>query len=402
MKKIKVALSLIFLVLGGCSTQIKKTDISISQEFSDEQLLSGIYFWSSPITNSDLPDIDILALNNDMRLFLKSISTRKKSDRLDALINKLQSQYFSILYDADATLNAAQVFDQQRGNCMAFSAFLVAMIRELGVDAKFNEVFVPEVRYLESQQTFVYQHINVVADTGSRQRILDFNFTDYNPEYNQKELEDKAAFAKFYSNLAMEFLADRDFKNAFLYIRKSMLLAPEEADLWNNLGAIYRSAGLVKQAISSYAIALKLDGANLVSLSNLEKVLRAQGDLQMANVLSAKLHDYRQEDPYYWYGQALTAYEDELYELAANKAEDAISIKKEDHRFHFLLGMARLKSGAKGYQRSFKKALALSENSRDQDQYRRKLKSLGIPELERTRFRERRRLIVLGSWWWLN
>ncbi|AWF79366.1 hypothetical protein BTJ40_00140 [Microbulbifer sp. A4B17] len=400
--KIIITLFLSFLVLEGCSTQVKKIDLAISSDFSEKQLLSGTYILSFPVSNADLPEIDILELNDEMKLFLTSVNAKREGDKLDALVHKLQSQNFSIFYDADATLNAAQVFDQQRGNCMAFSTFVIAMSREIGVDTKFNEVFIPELRYLDNQQTFIYQHINVLATIDNRPQILDFNFTDYNPEYRQQILGDNEAFAKFYSNLAMEFLADRDFKKAFLYILKSLSLAPDEADLWNNMGAIYRSAGFEKQAISAYAIALRFDRKNLVTLSNLEKVLRAQGDFQMADTLSEKLYDYRKKDPYYWYGQALKAYRDELYELAANRVKDAISIKKEDHRFHFLLGMARLKSGTKGYKRSFQKALALSVGGKDQAQYRKKLKSLGIPELERARSRDHWRLTVIDGWWWLN
>ncbi|GAA5443736.1 hypothetical protein Misp06_01914 [Microbulbifer sp. NBRC 101763] len=396
-----IILLIMMLGLAACAVQPSITDSLPPQNFTKENLLSGAVLLGHPVSDTDLPDIDILAVNDEMRLLLGSVDGVTDSDRLNTLVGSLQGNNFSIYYDADATLEASKVFEEQRGNCMAFSAFMVAMARELDIDIKFNEVFIPETRYFEGQHTFVYQHINVIADVGNEHRVLDFNFVDYTPAYRQKTLGDDEAFARFYSNLAMDFLSKRDINRAFIYLRKALSLSPDASDLWNNLGAIYRSAGYSDQAVDAYGVSLGLDNTNLIALSNLERALRNRSDFDLANILSERLQGYREQNPYYWYGMALAAYKQEHFELALKRAKDAISLERADHRFHFLLGMARFKVGDGGYRKSFRQALTLSVTDGDQERYRKKLDTLGIRDIKpvssigRVRHPETTR-----PWWW--
>ncbi|MDP5209873.1 transglutaminase family protein [Microbulbifer sp. 2205BS26-8] len=252
--------------LAACTVHPSIVEQIPPQKFSEETLLSGVVILGRPVLEKDLPDIDILAINQDLRLLLESVTGATKTARLDALLKRLQDRNFSLLYDADATLSASKVFVEQRGNCMAFSTLMVAMVRELGINAQFNEVLVPTSWHLENQQTFVYQHINVIADLGIEQRTLDFNFVNYSPIYRQITLKDSDAFARFYSNLSMDFLSDRKYSDAFLYIRKALALSPQSADLWNNLGAIYRAAGHLDHAASAYRASLAIDSTNTMAL----------------------------------------------------------------------------------------------------------------------------------------
>ncbi|WP_299940287.1 tetratricopeptide repeat protein [uncultured Microbulbifer sp.] len=362
-------------------------------------MLTGTVILSRPVAEKDLPNIDILAINRDMHLLLDSVDGATKSARLNTLMEKLQDQNFTLLYDADATLNASTVFVEQRGNCMAFSVFMVAMARELGINAQFNEVLVPETWSLKNKQTYVYQHINVIADLDIEQRMLDFNFVEYQPIYRQTTLEDTDAFARFYSNLSMDFLSDQKYTDAFLYIRKALALSPQSADLWNNLGAVYRAAGHPDHAASAYKVSLVIDGTNTMALSNLERILTEEGDWQSTNIISEHLQRYREQNPYYWYGNALAAYKQGHYELAIDDIKAAISLEKNDHRFHFLLGLLRFKSGNYGYRGHFQQALTLSVADRDQGRYRQKLEILGLEDIRPTRQHKAARFWDRRNWW---
>lgn len=389
--------------LSACTVQPSIVEHLPPQTFSEDALLTGTVILSRPVVEKDLPNIDILAINRDMHLLLDSVDGATKSARLNTLMEKLQDQNFSLLYDADATLNASTVFVEQRGNCMAFSVFMVAMARELGINAQFNEVLVPETWSLKNQQIFVYQHINVIANLDIEQRMLDFNFVEYQPIYRQATLEDTDAFARFYSNLSMDFLSDQKYTDAFLYIRKALALSPQSADLWNNLGAVYRAGGHPDHAASAYRVSLVIDGTNTMALSNLERVLTEEGDWQSTNIISEHLQRYREQNPYYWYGNALAAYKQGHYELAINDIKAAISLEKNDHRFHFLLGLLRFKSGNYGYRGHLQQALTLSAADRDQGRYRQKLEILGLEDIRPTRrHKATRSWARTNLWWWLN
>ncbi|WP_444888971.1 transglutaminase domain-containing protein [Microbulbifer sp. DLAB2-AA] len=401
-KKI-TALSFFTVWLSACSVQPSIVDLLPPSEFSKKQLLSGSILIGEPVKINDLPEVDILAINSEMEMFLDEIKGKDDTDRLNNFLLKLQEINFSLFYEANATLNASEVFLEKRGNCMAFSAFMVAMVRELGIEINFNQVFVPETRYLEDQQTYVYQHINTISDLGSKKQVLDFNFIDYESNYHGEVLDDSEAFSKFYSNLSVDFLSERNFKQAFLYIRKALLLSPDSSNLWSNLGAIYRSAGYRNLAISTYRVSLELDSHNMVALNNMERALRERGDLESAQILSKQLQNYREQNPYYWYASAQAAYSKKDYASAIRNIKDAISLEKNDHRFHYLLGLARFKSGSRGYRKNFQEALILSETKYGQTRYKKKFDALGIQNIDPViRNKEYRHPFSLWDWWYLD
>nr|WP_284500257.1 tetratricopeptide repeat protein [Microbulbifer sp. GX H0434] len=334
-----------------------------------------------------------------MKALLETIPEGPPGYRLDHLMTELESRAFSVYYDANATLPAAEVFSRRRGNCMAFSALMVAMARELGIEAHFNQVMVPATWQLESEQIAVYRHVNVVADAGRGQRVIDFNFTGYSADYRQRQLTDAEAFARYYSNISMELLDNGDYREAHRYLQKALQLNPGDTTLWNNLGVIYRRAGEASRARSAYLIALQQDDENLSAMANLEQLSRAGGELALADNLSHRLTSYRRKNPYFWYTQALKAYRRGDYTSAADSAENAISIEDLDHRFHFLLGMARFRLGDSDYRGEFRTAMKLADSDVALSGYRRKMDLLG-EEIAASPRRERRHPNRAPLWWW--
>ncbi|MEX2963997.1 transglutaminase domain-containing protein [Microbulbifer sp. TYP-18] len=357
--------------------------------YTEDALLTGDVFEKQEV---DLKEEDILNPSAEMRAFLDSLPAETTAPaRLENLLRAFAADNFSIFYDPDATISAAEAYSQQRGNCLAFSALIVAMARELGVEAHFNEVFVPPTWYLDRDQMVLYQHINAAINPGQNTRVIDFNFTAGNPNFRQRRLTDNQALAKFYSNLAADFLRDKAYGKAFYHQRKALDLAPEDADLWSNLGVIYRAAGHPERGMAAYQVALSLDADNLSTLTNLQRALRDSNRLQEADLIAQRLNRYRRKNPYYWYTLALQSYSDADYEVAAAYARDAMTIDRNDHRFHFLLGMARYQMGAEGYRRNFRHAMELVGEGTGLRQYQRKMALIGedIQPREPDRFSDR-------------
>lgn len=359
-------------LLTGCAGPAPQTDAVIDTHW----LLSGDALLGQRVDTAALPEDDILELPPEMRAYLSQLAPGASGDiRLQALLKGFESRDFSVEYEADATLTAAETYRQQRGNCMAFTVMMVAMARELGAEAHFNQVEVPPVWSQEGAQTFVvYRHINMVSENLRGRRVVDFNLAAYDPVYDQRKLSDTEAFAQYYSNRGLELMQRGDKTQAFLYLRKALALRPGSADLWANLGALYSRYEKFDAAEQSYQQALQLDTRHAISMSNLERLYRREQRTELAEYYAERARYHRERNPYYLYYQARNAYEHGNFKEAKRQLRRALWKYENDHRFHFLMGLTSYQLGDIEDSRShFVEAFSLADNPGTKQAYTRKL-----------------------------
>lgn len=365
---------LLVLFLAGCAASPVPQD-----PVNPDKALSGEVILGRAVAPSDLPQDDVLRLSPEIRQYLATIAPdRRPRQRLKALIDAFERRDFTVQYEADTTLGASETFLQRRGNCMAFTLMMVAMARELGADAYFNQVDVPPVWGHEDAESFVvYRHINMVSESARGRRVVDFNLEAYDPIYDQVKLSDTEAIAQYYSNRGVELMRENRSKQAFLYLRKALQLLPGDSDLWSNLGALYSRFGYLQEAEQSYRQALQLKAGNLVAISNLERLYRASGRIALADAYVKKARYHRERNPYYLYYQARNAYEHGDYRQAKTKLRRALWEYNDDHRFHFLMGLANYRLGQMAESKEhFVEAFSLVDNPAAKNAYSRKLKYL--------------------------
>ena len=363
------------LLISGCSNAPP-----VAQSPGDSGwLLSGTALFDEPVPHSALPEDDILGLQPEMRAYLAQVApSASPQRRLAALLRGFENRDFHVEYRADQTLTASETYRQQVGNCMAFTVMMVAMTRELGAEAYFNQVEVPPVWGHEESQTFVvYRHINMVSESTRGRRVVDFNLAAYDPVYDQRKLTDTEAFAQYYSNRGLELMEQEQMRDGFLYLRKALALKPGDADLWANLGAFYSRNQQFTAAEQSYLQALQLRGDHTIAMSNLERLYRKQHRLELADYYADKARFHREHNPYYLYYQARNAYELGNYLTAKKQLKRALWRYEDDHRFHFLMGLTSYRLGEfKDSREHMKEALSLAENSSTKSAYTRKLEYL--------------------------
>ncbi|MFV8781540.1 tetratricopeptide repeat protein [Microbulbifer sp. SA54] len=342
-------------------------------------LLSGVALLGEPLDPSNLPDDRILELPWAMKDYLAQLEPAADPDtRLQALIKGFETQDFQVEYKADATLTAAETYTRQQGNCMAFTVMMVAMARELGADAYFNQVDVPPIWEHDDLHTFVvYRHINMVSQSARGRRVVDFNLAAYDPVFDQRRLRDSEAFAQYYSNRGLEWMQQGNQADAFLYIRKALDLHPGSADLWANLGALYSRNLQPDAAEQSYLQALQLDASHAIAMSNLERLYRHDQRHALADYYAERARYHRERNPYYLYYQARNAYESGNYRTAKKQLTRALGQHQGDHRFHFLMGLTsyRLEEFATSREHFFE-AFHLADNPSAQSVYIKKLELL--------------------------
>ncbi|WP_299579868.1 tetratricopeptide repeat protein [uncultured Microbulbifer sp.] len=341
-----------------------------------DRALSGEALLGRTVSMKELPQEDLLGLDSDVRAYLRALApSASPQSRLAALIRAFEQRDFTVEYDESSTLTAMETYRQARGNCLAFTLMMVAMARELGAEASFNQVAVPPVWSHDDAETFVvYRHVNMVSESARGRRVIDFNLSAYDSAYDQHTLDDTTAFALYYSNRGVELMRAGEREQAFLYLRKALELRPQRSDLWANLGAMYSHFGFMREAQQSYLQALHLKSSNLVAISNLERLHRYNGKAELADLYAKRARFHRERNPYFLFYQARDAYEQGDFKRAERRLRKAVSRHEDDHRFHFLLGLTRYQLGDMAASRqSFEEAFSRVTSLSTVNAYQRKL-----------------------------
>lgn len=348
-------------------------------EVASGQLLDGqVFFGEEPLPQ--LPEVDILALDDDMREFLAQHVQERRNDYLQLhqlLYAMIDEGIFGLEYDG-ATRTARQTFHAQAGNCLSFTNMFVAMARDVGLNVSYQQVAIPP-DWSQSGDTFVLnRHINVYIDLGTRGgHVVDFNIDDMKANYDRTVVSDARAQAHYYNNIGVEKMQQRDGRSAFLNFKRGIEADQRFAPLWTNLGTLYRRHQEVAFAEASYRMALKIDARDMLAMSNLSRLYEQQGDAERAAYYRERVTVYRLRNPYYRYHLAKEAFQSADYNTSIEHLERAIRKKPEEDSFYFLLGLNYLQEGdSKRARRYFDKAESLAAGKSLKQNYRNKIDEL--------------------------
>lgn len=317
-----------------------------------------------------------------MRQFIKKIKPLKKTTdaKVQAILDNLfKTPARKFTYNDLNTLTAAEAFRQRKGNCLSFSAVFISLARQMGLNAKFNEVNIPVSWGEQNENTFIlYRHINAsVKKSPSVQTIVDIAQDLYQTSYPQSTIPDEIAEAQYFNNIATEYMAKNDSYQAFRYLKKALDINPEASYLWSNLGTLYRREKHLNEAESAFHYALLKDPENMAAISSLQRLYEHTGKLEIARELTAKAEKIRLKNPYYLYRKAVESFRLKNYELAQKQIKEAINRSHTEHRFYFILAAIQMLGGQQNKgERTMKKAIKLAENQKIKTRYGQKLKFL--------------------------
>ena len=154
-----------------------------AQAITRDMLLAARPLVGEGVTTS-LPDTDVLALDPQMLVFLDRFVDAKQFDytKLRQLLYAIMDEgSFGLEYD-NHTRTAAETFQMQRGNCLSFTNMFVAMARQVGIDARYQEVDIPPDWTVQGGAFVLNRHVNVLVELGyPGKRVVDFNIDDFGP-----------------------------------------------------------------------------------------------------------------------------------------------------------------------------------------------------------------------------
>lgn len=345
--KISLVASILMLPAMACAASTGSAGRDPSVSAAD--LLAG-----APIgAEQDPPGLveaeEILLVSGEMDAFLDRFVDRraqpyfKLRQLIFALIN---DETFGLEYD-NVTRVAAEAFRTRNGNCLSFSNLFVALAREVGLDAKYQEVDIPPDWTLENDAFVLNRHVNVWVDLGpAGYHAVDFNIEDFRTGYDRRTISDARAYAHFFNNKGVERLQHGDLQAALAYFRRA--LAGNDlrfAPSWTNLGILYLRAGFPAYAEAAYLQALDARPFDLVAMSNLAGFYAELGNLELAERYRRKVARHRNKNPYYRYYRARELFLAGDYDAAIKHLKFAIRRREQEDQFYFLLGMSYLQKG---------------------------------------------------------
>lgn len=359
------------LALGCASAPWRRAPAAVTVE----ELLAGAPLAAGGGPSALVDEDRILAVSPGMEVFLKAHVARgvDRATRLQQLINALVSrETFGLKYD-ETTRTAAETFAARRGNCLSFCHMFVAMARHLGLLAHYQEVDSPPDWSFRDGAFVLNRHVNVVVDLGrAGERVVDFNMADFRASYERRLITDARALAHYDNNMAVERMQAGDTAGALAYLRRAAGHDPGFSPVWTNLGILYGRKGGLAHAEAAYLQALKVDGGDLVAMSNLVRVYERQGDQERAAFYRDRVRDHRQRNPYYRYLLAREAFQAGDYDAAIGHLDYAIRKNRNEDRFSFLLALSHMKKGNTGAARRW---LARAEKVAATDELKRRYAS---------------------------
>ncbi|MCV6615069.1 MAG: tetratricopeptide repeat protein [Cellvibrionaceae bacterium] len=255
--------------------------------------------------------------------------------RLKQVFRASKSPALGITYDAGAHLNAAQVFEQGKANCLSFSALIIAMSRYSELPASFQEVELPPSWSLGNDDLLMrFRHVNVVVSIGrGRENIIDFRIDRFSHFYPRRKISDQQALALHFNNLAIEAMLAEDWSQVFSYLNAAKKADPQSATVWGNLGLALRRQDKLQLAEAAYLKALTLHPHDYGVMNNLAQVYSKTGRPELAARYQQRSSRHRLNNPYYHFANARRHYSVQNYSSALENLEQALRRKPEEGNF---------------------------------------------------------------------
>jgi tetratricopeptide (TPR) repeat protein len=285
---------------------------------------------------------ELLKIDEPMRHFFgeRLRPYRQGGDQLRALLDSVfQPNGLNFTYDGAGTFAARETFRQRRGNCVSFAFLVVAVAREFGFHASFQDVPTPERWDRSGNLIISIRHINVRIETGDETYLVDLrpDLAADTGTADMQVIRDERAFAQFYDTSGVYELLHGDSAAALRYMTLATTTDPSFASAWSNQASVHTRLGNLAEARACYERSLRADPRYLFALDGYVDVLRRLGSpeaLKVAEKYEHRAQAIRERNPYYLQRLAERAQEQGDWAAAEKLLRRAIGLKDNEPQFY--------------------------------------------------------------------
>jgi tetratricopeptide (TPR) repeat protein len=270
-----------------------------------------------PIT--EVPDAQALfQLSAEMREFAdRELGGSRPGRALDpdlrrALIAALYNvRGLRLQYEGGQTRDAREAYEARAGNCLSLVIMTAAFAKHLDLPVSYQQVDAPAYYSRFGDLTLTSGHVNLVlapprprgaraAFSANTTEALTIDFLPQDELRGQRTrlLDESTVVAMFLNNRAVELLASGHVAEAYAHSRAALMQEPRFAAAINTLGVIYNHANLAGPAERAFRHVLVAEPDNVSALSNLSRLVAAQGHAAEAAELTARLERLQPVTPF--------------------------------------------------------------------------------------------------------
>ena len=296
---------------------------------------------------------ELLKVDEPMRTFFgeRILVHRRPADRLRALLRAiLKPEGMNFAYEFERTTDARETFRQRRGNCVSFSFLFVALAREFGLDASFQNANTPLKWDRYGNIVVSVRHMNVRVEIGQDVHLVDLQLNEIAGMTlaDMPVVGDKRAFAQFYDNMGFFELLHGRRAEALQHMIVATTTDPMCAGAWANRAAMHAHFNHLAEARACYEHALQADPRDLFALEGYVGILQRLGspeDLRIAAKYERRAQTVRDRNPYYQQRLAERAQERGDWAAAEKLYRRAIALKDTEPEFYEQWGKALTQLG---------------------------------------------------------
>lgn len=212
--------------------------------------------------------------------------------------NHLENQLTNFKYHGD-TLTSTQTIDISQGNCISLAILTQSYAHTLGLETSFQELTSESVYAKENNIVYVANHFRTMVYAPEEVKddniievirpgtLIDYFLTRGSVYSGSATYND--LIANFYSNLAANALAEKQFNSAYSLILQANKFTPNDAELFNLAGILHRRAGDLQSAKNIYQTALKNNEISINLISNYQLLAKELGDKELVEELTSQL-----------------------------------------------------------------------------------------------------------------
>ncbi len=304
------------------------------------------------------------------------------------LYDYLEESTYNFNYRGKTYL-AQDAIDFKQGNCLSLAIMTTALARVADVNVAYQLIDTTPVFELGDNAVAKGVHVrsklyHTVKQPANDSQPGSFSRTgivvDYFPSKTKRflgNISEQNFIARYYRNLAVEYLQNTDYNNSYWHALKALDYAPHDHEGLNLMAVIFKHAGFYDQAEQIYKYGVAVADNKLSLLKNYRQLLNEQGRNIEALALNSQLAEIEDPSPYNWLQLADDLYTDGSYKEASGYYKKAV--KLAPYLPYGYLGLAKVHYSQGSYHRSktmLEKAIENNHNHDDDQLYRAKLAAL--------------------------
>ena len=250
---------------------------------------------------------------------------------------------------------AAETWRRKSGDCLSLTVLSYSLARALDMSVQMQEVRVPVVFDRRGNVEFFNRHVNVFIRSVGDLYLISGSMRpgdviiDFEPQVASRRegsaLSEDGILARFYNNLAAEYLAQGDLTLAYAHFKAAVLADPGYSPSYSNLAQLYIRKGFLQSAEQLLLHTIALNDDADIALRSLHQLLVSQGRESEALKYKEIVQDRQYKDPYYWLGVGLHHLEEGNYQKAVDALERAQDLTRGFQEVHRYLAIAYWRAG---------------------------------------------------------